>query len=609
MAMYEISDEKVETICRRVDDLAHLNRELRDDRAKIRNLMDGGLRGMATLLGKNPEKVTEDQLPVANMLLMANVRLAQKLGRKPDVKVDPPATHDSDRANRHAGKRQRILESWDKHAKVKMQLPQLGRWLPGYGIAVWTVSQKFHHGDPYPHASIRDPYNCYPGNFGVDQSPKDIAFAYRMTVEQLKRKYPEHATKLEHMKNGVGGGMHANLDTSRASTYAGMDSNRPGWSSQSGEGVDIYEYINGDGTWWVVPAANLLLEHIPNPLESGPPFVFRSRFAFNMLRGQYDHAVGLLAGLARLNTLAVIAAEQSVFAETNVIGDVVGGNYQKGQGAINKLRQGSQVQKQNDAVPFQVFQQIERMEQQLRAQSSYPISEDGRSPMSFVTGRGMDSLGGSIDLEVREYQTILEDGLEELDAKRFEWAERLYSNRTLKITGMSQGSPFAETYIPATHIAGHWNSRRVYGIMAGWDEPNKIIGGTNLLNSEILDHDTFRENIDGLENHEKIKERIRTRKIENGLFAGLGARAEQGDVLTIQAMIKMLPDGDMKKLLTEVYLKPLEEQQAGQADPMGMAVEEGAMEGPPPDVQTLLNQMTNRNEPVMGLQSVGRVGA
>ena len=37
--------------------------------------------------------------------------------------------------------------------------------------------------------------------------------------------------------------------------------------------------------------------------------------------------------------------------------------------------------------------------------------------------------------------------------------------------------------------------------MAGWDEPNKIIGGLNLLSARIIDRDTMRENIDGLENH------------------------------------------------------------------------------------------------------------
>ena len=603
----EINDQTVGELCRRVDDLAHANRANLEDRAKIRDLMDGGAAGISRLIGRDVTKDRTD-LPVANQLQTASDRLAQKLGRRPDVKVDPPATQDSDRARKHADKRTRMLESWDRSAKMVLQLPQQARWVPGYGFGVWTLRQRRNsYGDPYPHASIRDPFNCYPGSFGLDQDPFDIAFAYTYTAEQLIRMYPEHAGKIKnYIGSAAPNGTHRTISASAAG-QPGIGS----WANQSGTGIDVYEYINADGTWWIAPALSLLLAYVPNPLASGPAFVFPKRFSFNKLKGQYDHIVGLMSAIARMNTLAVLAAEDAVFAETNIIGEMVSGTYQRGRHAVNHLRPGSQIAKQNDGIAFQVFQQIDRMEQQLRNGASYPITDDGRSPMSFVTGRGMESMAGALDLEVKEYQTVFGTALEELDWKRFEWVESLYPNRTLHIDGVSEGSPFSETYQPATHIAGHYASRRIYGIMAGFDEPNKLIGGMNLLQAKIIDRATYRESIDGLDNHTKIEERVRNEQIVDGLFAALGARATEGqDPLAISAMVKMLPDGEMKKLFDEVYVKPMEQQQAQMQEQAQMMESMGGIEGgggAPPPVQTILNQMTTDRSPMMGVQGVGRL--
>ena len=30
---------------------------------------------------------------------------------------------------------------------------------------------------PYPCAELRDPYNCFPGYFGADQQPKEMAIS------------------------------------------------------------------------------------------------------------------------------------------------------------------------------------------------------------------------------------------------------------------------------------------------------------------------------------------------------------------------------------------------------------------------------------------------
>ena len=70
-------------------------------------------------------------------------------------------------------------------------------------------------------------------------------------------------------------------------------------------------------------------------------------------------------------------------------------------------------------LPYQLFQQVDRLERHLRLGASYPVSDDGQSPNSFVTGRGLEELGTSASLHVREYQGILSEALQEVDAKTF----------------------------------------------------------------------------------------------------------------------------------------------------------------------------------------------
>ena len=110
--------------------------------------------------------------------------------------------------------------------------------------------------------------------------------------------------------------------------------------------------------------------------------------------------------------------EDAVFTETNIVGEIESGKYRKGRFAVNYLTPGSQVSKPVNNLPYQLFQQVDRLERHLRLGAAYPVSDDGQSPNSFVTGRGLEELGQSASLHVREYQSVLANALEELDAKR-----------------------------------------------------------------------------------------------------------------------------------------------------------------------------------------------
>ena len=180
-----------DTLYDRIDYLRLLNKDSIIDRSRIRDIMNGGESAVRALLG-NTINVEYHELPAPNLFLTALERFAQKLGRSPDLKVDIINEKDSERAKKKSEKLERIVMAYDKYQKLGMQLPQVGRWLPGYGFVVWTISHKRDKdGNPYPYAEIRDPFTCYPGYFGNDQQPKELAIITRVPHKILAEQYPD----------------------------------------------------------------------------------------------------------------------------------------------------------------------------------------------------------------------------------------------------------------------------------------------------------------------------------------------------------------------------------------------------------------------------------
>lgn len=582
-------EEQVAIVSERVTELRELNSEQEESRTIIRDILDGGSNGLKAIIGKDFQS-KDHRIPAANLMLSGLTRLAQKTGIIPEVKVDAPSGNDSDRARERAERRARIVSGYDHVGKLQLDGPQMARWCPGYGFTPWVIEQsKTPKGDTFPKARIRDPYMAFPDQWGTEQQPNDIAFLHTLPLKDLVSRFPEHEKALRAVANS-----HSSI--SGATTPA---ANHQGWESQSGGGIDVYEYHNIDGTWWVVPEKKLLLSFSPNPL-SRPAFYVAKRFSFNKLIGQYDHVIGLMSAMARLNVLSVIAAEDAVFAETNVSGELAQGhNYKRGRNAVNYLRPGSQVERMQTQVPFELFQQIDRLERQLRVTSGYNVTDDAQSPNSFVTGRGLEELEQGIDNEIQEYFTVYQDTFQELDSLRLEWDERVSGGRQKTLNGVLKGSGFEEKYTPDSAIDGDWMTRRDYGAMASLDEPRKVVALLNFMQNDVIDADTVREHVPGLGDINKIAERVRQKRLEEVMMQFLSARAEQGDLAAMEAVVGMLREGDVKDVLEGVFLPEEEEQQAQAQQP---AQPQG---GAPPDVQTALARMT-QGGPNLGVQTTTR---
>ena len=576
-----------EEIQYQITQLHYDNQSAYSTRGRIRAIMNGGPDGIMALLGDQIQGFQDFQIPVPNLMMSGLEHLSQKIGRIPNLKVDVPNNKDSDRARAKADKIARIVTSYDDTQKLDLQMPQVGRLLPGYGFAVWVIREKKGpDGTPYPCAELRDPYNCFPGYFGADQQPKEMAIIRRVPKTALTKAYPQFSDKINskdfYKANNLG------IGSAYASAYT--DSYNGSWANSNGEGDLIAEYYNEEGTYIFHMTSGTILDFIPNPLDSGPSFVVAKKFAFDRLQGQYDQIIGLMASMAKINVMSIIAMEDAVFTETNISGEIESGQYRKGRFAVNYLAPGTQVSKPASNVPYQIFQQIDRIERQLRVGGSYPVSDDSQSPLSFATGRGLEELGASMSLMIREYHTVMSDAIEMIDAKRLEFDEKMYGGRSKELSGYYNNQFFSEKYDPSTDIQGAYKTRRVYGAMAGYDEPQKIVTGLQLLQAGIIDTQTLQENLDGLDNLSMVNSRITKEKADKVLFDSLLAQAQQGDPKATMAVIQIRKSPDnMQSILDKFYTAEQPEIPEQEQELLGGATL--PPQGPPPGIAQLLQGM------------------
>ena len=547
------------------------------DRSRFRNILNGGEHGIRDLLGAGMDSMDSYTLPAPNLLLSALDRLAQKIGKVPTLDVHITNARDSQRNKGKKDKLERIVTAFDKMQRLDLQLPQVARWLPGYGFAVWVITSKPDaNGNMYPCAELRNPYDCFPGYYGNMQEPSELAIIQKVPTKNLIQMYPELKAYFE-ADNKEQQEQYYNISYNQYT-------NDGSWENTDESGEVIVEYMNIEGTYILHPASKKIVDFVPNPLKSGPAFVIAKRFSFDKLQGQFDQVIGLMASMAKINILSVIAMEDAVFTETNIIGELESGQYRKGRNSINYLSPGSQVVKPVNNLPYQLFESVGRLERQLRVVAGYPVQDDAISPNSFVTGRGLEELEAGVGAMVSEYHTILENALQEVDSKRLELDQVLFGKTRKPISGTYKGASFAENYTPVTDIDSNFVTKRKYGAMASFDAPNKIITGLQLLQAGIIDKETMQQEMDGLENLSQINERIVKQKTEDILYSMLLQQSQQGDKAAMMAVVEIYNNPKNMGNILEKYFTT----QGEEPSPEEQQVLQQAQAQGPPNLAALL---------------------
>lgn len=580
-----------EQVMKRVGYLRAINEPYLPDRYRIRALMNGGQGALDVLLKGLP--TNDDTLPAANLIRSGVERFSEMISPPPDLRIDPPAHTDKDEPRKRAEKRERIVASYDEKCELEKQLVQGSLWCPGYGFFSWRVGERIDaNGYKYPHASLYDPYTTWPAEWGIDQKPADIAYQFFLSRDDLIERYPRAKAALE--------GSSGKRLSHGAVDLTPFASNRqtPGWDGVTG-GFEVIIYVDAWGTYEISPQVDgFLAKPFEHPLSRAPIVVPR-RFTFDTLVGQFNDVVGLASTMAKLTLLTQIVMEDAAFAPV-VVNGRMDAPFRKGRDAVNII-EGGDAKYLYQNIPYQMFQEIDRIEGHFRSTTGYSKQADGESPISFVTGQGLEELGSSLTRQVERYQLSFSTALQDLDAIRLEWDETAYGDEERPLEGFRRGASFSETYRPSKDIDGSYRTRRVYGMMAGWDEPTKIVGGLQLLSADVIDKTTFQENLRGLDNVPQIEERSTKSKAQNVLFEGLMAAAQQGDPAAIQASLKVFRTGDLSAAIEEFY-GPQEE---AEVDPMAAGGAEPLPEAPP-DIAQVLSRLTQGGEAQGGAQTIAR---
>lgn len=599
-------------VLERVNDLNRSNEDQFRDKWRIRSIMDGGPDGVIAVMlwdkGGRDRISRADalsmigtDLPAVNIALSGLERLAQMVGRLPTLK--PPKADDQTQRTRNQ-RRIELLDMWDADQKLELTMPQLARWLPGYSYGALTISQgKNNFGEWYPKLQLRDSYDVSPGYYGPDQSPSDIVANRVVPLYQLQHVYPDldwerYERKLRQDRPSRLGAYDLRATSSSSVHY---DAQRT-WEGKR-TGIRVCEYSCDSGRYVVIPEFEAMIEYIPNMLDSSP-FIFGKRFSFNKLTSAYIHIVGLMAMYAKLNILGMIAAEDSTFRETNIVGEMIGQEYERGRKAVNRFMPGTRIERPTGDQAQQVWAQIDRIERQMRIGTNYDVQQDGTSPNSFATGQGMRELQTASANNVREYQMVLRHMMQDADSKRLEFAEKAYQSEKRSYWDMRGDK---RTYRSAEAIRGDYRTRRVYGAMATFDDQLKIVVGLQLLQGHAIDVETLQENVDGLEDLPLINERIARRQAKDTLFERLRMRAEQDPRADAALTQIIMNPKDEAKILIEYFAPEVEEGQEG--PPMafppevpGLAMGEGG--APPEAFSTVLSRLEG-DQANLGVQTVG----
>ncbi|HEY7821624.1 MAG TPA: hypothetical protein VIG24_02260 [Acidimicrobiia bacterium] len=580
----------------RVNYLQRINDPYLAQRDRVRALMNGGKGAVKVLL--SGLETNDNTLPAANHIKSGIERFSEMIAPAPDLKIDPPSGSDNDRAIRAAAKRERIVASYDERCRLEHQLAQASMWLPGYGFYSWKVAAaKDAQGYRYPKAELRDPYTSWPAEWGVDQRPLDIAYQRFVDPDTLVMIYPHAKSALEKIRNGAGRQRLAGgaVDLSPHTGLARRGSPTPGWDGVTG-GVEVIEYVDGWGTYVLSPAVDGFLDIYEHPLDRAPIVVPR-RFTFDTLTGHFDDVVGLASVMAKLTLLTQIVMEDAAFAPVVVTGRM-DGPFRKGQDAVNVI-EGGDAKYLTQNIPYQMFTEIDRIEKHLRQTTGYSKQADGESPMSFVTGQGLEELGSSLARQVDRYHLVQKHALEDLDSIRLEWDERApWRDEERFIEGTRSGESYSEVYTPSKDIGGRWRTRRVYGIMAGLDEARRTVGMLQLLAAEVIDVQTVQENLSHIDNAPKVRDRILTGKIENVLFETLLAMGQQGDPNAMQAITRIRKNPKEMQAVLDEFFDPEDQEEAQQQ-----------MEASPEDeFAQVLTRLTAGGESQGGIQTVRELG-
>ena len=548
---------------------------------------------------------------VANLIDTSARDMAEVMGSMPSINCASGVTT-TDKAKKFSGKRTKIANAYVQHSKLQSgKQVTFCDYYNTFGMAVYVVEPDFD--DKMPRIRVENPMGVYP-ELDLYGRVRSYTKVWREEAIHLVSKFPHLLRVLQHNETA------GQADVS--------------WTERE---IEIVKYCDSDQITMYLPNhGNQVVDMMPNPL--GKVYVsIAKRPGFDMeIRGAFDDAIWVQLAKARMALLGLEATEKSVRAPLAVPRDVQKMTF--GDDAIIRTDNPEGVRRVALDVPQYAFQEGAMLDNEARQAMRSPEVRSGNIDASVITGKGVQALMGGFNTVITTGQSVISTALAKALELCFEMDEKLWPNEKKVVSGVVQGTPFEETYVPSRDIKGSYTTDVTYGFAAGQDPARAIVALLQLRGDQLVSRDFVQRqlpmDLDVGQLQTQIDNEQFTDALKQGIMAYMQAilpMAQQGMVDPMDALQRMGKLIEEREKGTSVHdavikvFKPKEQAQAAQ-DPLAALMGGGGpapQQGGPPqggaapgasqqpqgfDMQTLLSGLTGKGEATMSARTQRQAG-
>lgn len=538
---------------------------------------------------------------VANMIDTSARDQAEVMGAMPSINASSGFAT-TQKAKKFAGKRTKIANHYVQASRLGAgsQVTFCDHY-GTYGMGVYVIEPDFER--RMPMIRVENPIGTYP-EFDIYGRVTSYTKVWNEEAIYLVAKFPHLLRALQ--VNAVGDAIN-------------------GWEYQK---IEVVKYCDQDQITMYLPSkSNLIVDSMPNPMKKVYVSIARRPGFDKEIRGAFDDAIWVHLAKSKMALLALEATNKAVRAPLILPKDVT--SFQAGEDKIFRSDnpQGAGYLEPPNAQ--WAFQEGNILDLEGRRSMRSPEARTGSVDASIITGKGVEALMGGFDTVITTGQTVVGQALTRALEMCFEMDEKLWPNEKKVITGVVQGTPFEEDYVPAEDIDGSYAVDVTYGFAAGQDPARAIVALLQLRGDQLVSRDFVQRQLPMELDVVALQAQIDLEQLTDATKQGVMAYAQAilplaqqggidpGDAL--QKLAAIMKEREKGTPVHEAVLKAFKpkEQPAAQVDPLAALMGGGGQQGGAPapaapgaseqpqglDMMSLLAGLTGQGEATMSART------
>ena len=497
----------------------------------------------------------------------------------------------SDTARKKADKRSMIAAGYRDACSLQTKMYSGADYYITFGMLPFIIEPD--ETGKRPMIRIESPVGAYPE---FDRFGKLLSYTkrYFKPVRDLVNQFPEFEGQIRNK-------------------YEKRSSNRQ---------MEMYRYQDKDQTYLFLPERNnLVLVHMPNLMDEIPVVLaVRPGVDDETQRGQFDDIMWVQVARGRFANLTLEAAQKSVQAPFALPSDV--NTVEIGPDATIRSANPEKIRRVELNIPPGLFQESQELDHELMVGSRYPQGRLGQQSGSIVTGKGVQSLMGGFDTQIKTAQAVLADTFRKVMYVCFKMDETYWPDVSKEVRGINAGAPYEINYTAKKDINGDYHCDVTYGLMAGLDPNRALVFGLQARGDKLISRDFLRRQMPWELNITEETQQVEVEELRDAAISMIGALAgalpqmvmqgqDPSKILTSLAhVIKGRQEGKEIEILVQEAFAPepapqgppgVEPSLPGQPPDTGASgptsAPPGASQGQPPSMESLLAGMNQSGNP------------